>query len=95
MKLEKIGETAFKSRLVLERSWGEQDIGEHDCEMILWAQDGYHFIEWVVDDIAEAEIGLTINGKKIIEYDGVMSLPHQAVSLLNELGYDTSEVYEG
>lgn len=41
------------------------------------------------DDIY-ADIGLTFDGKKLIDYDGVFELPKEVESILFELGFDCS-----
>jgi hypothetical protein len=39
-----------------------------------------------------AEVGLTFEGKKLVDYDGVADLPDCLGRWLKELGYDLSEV---
>ena len=39
-----------------------------------------------------AEGGLWIEGKTIVDYDGVASLPTSIINFLKEKGYDTSEI---
>lgn len=90
--MKNLGSHIFKTRLVAESSYYAEDLGECDCEMVLWATaKGYHFIEWIVNDNAEAEIGLTFQGKEVVDYDGVFELPAEAVELLNKLGYSVNE----
>ena len=39
-----------------------------------------------------AEGGLWIEGKEIVDYDGVFSLPISLIKLLNEKGYSTDQI---
>lgn len=86
-KLQKIMTHEFESELVEETAYSQKSIGKHKSEMILWARDGHHFIEWIVDDIAEVEIGLTINHRTVIDYDGVFELNPEAIKLIKKAGY--------
>ena len=40
-----------------------------------------------------AEIGLSFNGKKLVDYDGVFFLPREVAELLNENGYIVPQEY--
>lgn len=40
-----------------------------------------------------AEIGLWFNGKELVDYDGVFSLPREVVTMLKDAGYVVSEEY--
>lgn len=90
----------FRARLVLERSFTPRviDLGEHDCEMTLYAfhpNRGADCIVWNYsrgDDADETVIGLELEGMKVTGYDGVFSLPSEAVALLKEAGFDTTDV---
>jgi hypothetical protein len=63
--------------------------------MILYRseQPGYMYIEWAIPALEmEQEIGLWFNeNNELIDYDGVMSLPHEAVQLLIQHGYTCPE----
>lgn len=39
-----------------------------------------------------AEIGLTFEGNKLVDYDGVFELPSEVVTMLKELHFDVSEM---
>lgn len=93
----------FSARLVEEYSSTPRvaDLGGFKHRMELYA-DGYKptglgpVIIWnygrkePVDD--ETVIGLELEGMKVTGYDGLFSLPREAVLLLKLAGYDTSEV---
>lgn len=50
-------------------------------------------IEWDIPALEETEhIGLEIDGKSVVGYDGVMCIPEEACDLLEELGYNCDEV---
>ena len=52
------------------------------------------YIQWEVDGEIVAEIGLWFNGKVLVDYDGVFELPEQLITWLNEMGYNTEEIWE-
>ena len=65
--------------------------------MSLYVDECSGYIEWEFKskkDYGCEEIGLRFEGKKVTDYDGVFSLPVQAIQLLEEKGYDCSEVKE-
>lgn len=91
MKL--IASKTFKSSLIMEGSWGEQSLGEHQSVMELYLTEDKTrgFIEWDVADLQElTEIGLRFelygDGMVLTDYDGVFSLPAEAVKMLEETG---------
>jgi hypothetical protein len=88
----------FKSHLVLETSYKSNDIGEHFNQMELRVHDhgktGCIIWNYGVKaaDEDETVIGLWFNGNKELEdYDGVYSLPKEAITLLRSNGYDLDE----
>ncbi len=91
MKL--IATKTFKSSLIMEGSWGEQSLGEHQSVMELYLTEDKTrgFIEWDVPELQElTEIGLwfqTHGGEMVLtDYDGVFSLPYEAIKMLEETG---------
>lgn len=91
MKL--IATKTFKSSLIMEGSWGEQSLGEHESVMELYLTEDKTrgFIEWDVPDLQElTEIGLwfqTYGGKPmLVDYDGVFALPEEAIKMLEDVG---------
>jgi len=79
--------------LIMEGSYITRDVGAHASTMILYKeiQDGGdpHFsIEWDIPSLEMTEqIGLELEGKRVVGYDGVMSFPHPAYKFLRGLGY--------
>jgi len=101
MTFHSIGKESFTSPMILEGSWGERDIGTHDSTMELYfREDATGFIEWDIPDLEDFyEIGLwfTIDQfgiRCLTDYDGVMSLPSQAVALLRKFDVIVSEDFE-
>ena len=91
MKL--ITSKTFKSSLIMEGSWGTQSLGEHQSVMELYLTEDKTrgFIEWDVADLQElTEIGLRFelygDDMVLTDYDGVFSLPAEAIKMLEETG---------
>jgi hypothetical protein len=97
--LEKpIATKAFEAEMVLEGSWGERKLGKHTSTMELWECDGpgRYYIEWDIPDLERTEeIGIWFDTKtkELIDYDGVFSLPIQAIALLEEHGIKVGEEF--
>jgi hypothetical protein len=79
-----------------EGSWGSYSLdGEHESTMTLYrerkglgSEGDFLFIEWDIPSLNEVEhIGLEIEGKRIVGYDGVQSFPRLAYKWLRSLGY--------
>lgn len=85
---------AFRSDIWEEGSWGANKIAEDVYNVMSFTppKDGnfgteYGYIEWVIGDDAEVYIAVWFNEHGIIEdYDGVMSLPYEACTLLEKAG---------
>ena len=97
---EPLATLAFESELVMEYSAlpKAQSLGTHKNLMSLYLEDEefnnciiWNFGKQAADEDDEV-IGLEIEGHKVVGYDGLMSLPMQAVMLLKAAGFDTSEV---
>jgi hypothetical protein len=85
-----IDEMTFTARLHLEGSWGARQLGKHESTMTLYMQedDKRGFIEWdipALDDVEE--IGLWFQDGELVDYDGVASLPREAVELIRRNDY--------
>ncbi len=92
-----IAEKTFTAQLISEGSWGARDIGNHESTMSFFlTSDGYGFIEWDIPDIETTEqIGLWFeNGNVLTDYDGVFSLPKEAIELLRSNGFVVGEDFE-
>ena len=99
MKL--IASKTFKSSLIMEGSWGEQSLGEHESVMELYLTEDKTrgFIEWDVPDLQElTEIGLwfeTYGDETVLtNYDGVFALPGEAVKMLEDVGVFVSAEFK-
>lgn len=95
-----IGTKTFTTGLVSEGSWGASALGTHESHMELYRFDGDDergYIEWDIPAIEQCEeIGLVYDVRpdgrlELAEYDGVMSLPKEAIALLEEAGIVVGE----
>lgn len=92
----KIAETTFTSHIRSENSFGTTSLGKHESTMTLYmAKDATGYIEWDIPGADEfASIGLWFDVEPnqdgftlaLRDYDGVFSLPTQAVELLTNNG---------
>lgn len=93
----------FTAEIVREHSSSPvvQDLGEYESTMSLYFRpDGGGFIEWDIPALEDgAEIGLWFeysdNGTRtLVDYDGIFSLPREAVALLRAAGVIVPEDME-
>jgi hypothetical protein len=84
--------------LVQGGSWGERSVGEHASTMTLSVDEPdktYLNLEWDIPSLDEViEIGLTFEGKVLVDYDGVMALPAEAVKFLRDQGFTVPAEFE-
>lgn len=92
--------------LALEGSWGSRNLGSYENKMEYFPEtkDSYPHIIWQywpegeaedeTEEMGEEQIGLTIRGGVLLDYDGVMSIPDLALDLLEANGVDCSEMRE-
>jgi hypothetical protein len=105
MQDKSIDKVEFHSPINIEGSWGGRNLHKDALStMELWfsSRDASRgSIEWIVcpdtDDEMVEEIGLRFgvnpHGKRTLEdYDGVFSLPDQAMDLLEKHGIDCAEM---
>lgn len=91
---------SFTSRLQVEHTNCSRaiDIGLHENTMEWFPHDGGGMIEWCYwpvgkhTDCDVVHIGIQARRGRVIGYDGVFSLPNEAIEYLQELGFDTTEV---
>ena len=81
-----------KKQFIQEGSWGAVTLaGKFESTMTLYETSGFArslFIEWDIPGLDMVEhIGLEMEGKRVVGYDGVMSFPHPAYRWLRSLGY--------
>lgn len=91
--MKSIKKISFEAKCHLEGSWGSRSIGMQPCTMELFDDgNGDALIEFVAGDNVE-HIGIVYNKhKRIIDYDGVHSIPGQAIDLLEEEGYNIQDI---
>lgn len=89
----------FEAELVLEHTCTPipTELGKHKHTMELYDNDGYLGIEWIYTDKdgdeGVTQIGITADyNKNVTDYDGVFSLPKEAIKLLHKAGFTTKEV---
>lgn len=90
MRMIEVAEKTFTAALCLQGSWGGRGLGKHESTMTLYMQedDKYGCIEWDIPSLDEVEhIGLWFEDGELTDYDGVFSLPREAVELLRENDY--------
>jgi hypothetical protein len=97
--LHSIDKITFRTGVVREYSAlsSVDDLGTHEQTMELYRGDnGNIFIEWDIPELEEtAEIGIEYDGKKVVTgYDGLMSLPLEAIQLLERNGFNCDEMRE-
>ena len=91
-----IAERTFTAHITSETSFGGTDLGEHESTMTLYlAKDATGYIEWDIPgtgdfvsiglwfEVVPYEGGITL---ALSDYDGVFSLPTQALDLLTDNG---------
>jgi hypothetical protein len=95
-----VGSIEFESPINKENSFHQWNLAENAKSKmeLFYYKDNTGFIIWSCDELEmEEEIGLTFsldaNGKRTIEeYDGIFSLPDQAMDLLEKHGVDCKEM---
>ena len=93
--MKQIARLEFEAELVREYSAVPtvDSLGHRRQTMTLYAEGQRGLIEWDAGDDGEgASIGLIFKGCRVVDYDGVFSLPRQAEKLLEAAGYDVTEV---
>jgi hypothetical protein len=75
----------------LEGSWGASPLGKLKCSMELFEGDRISQIEFIAGDYVE-HINIYHDNKVIVDFDGVFSVPNQAINLLKYFGYNTEAI---
>lgn len=92
--MQKVLTKEFVSPIVRETSFGSQPIGTGKCTMILTVDGDRGSIEWDIPNLGEfAEIGLWFEGGELHDYDGVFSLPAEAIELIEEAGFKVGDEF--
>lgn len=88
--MEQIAQVTFKAQLNRQGSWGTQSLGEFTSTMTLYVNPNdtsYFLIEWDIPALdTTEEIGIWTENKVLTDYDGVFSLPKEAIQLLRDNG---------
>lgn len=92
--MRKVASKTFTTDLLSEGSWGSRDLGKHESTMDLYLEETRGFIEWDVPDLdTTEEIGLMFEFRpghepqlQLYDYDGVFSLPDEAIELIESVG---------
>lgn len=90
--MQSLATKEFTAKLHLEGSWGGRKLGEHVCKFEVFKHSDNHLeIECIYGpegEIGVEHIGITVdNNKTVTDYDGVFSVPNEAVEMLESLGY--------
>lgn len=91
-----LGTKKFISNINKETSYNSQTLGTHTSTMDLHSTDdpAYCFIEWNILTLEHTEtVGIFLEGKALSDYDGVFSLPKEAIELLRENNITVSEEF--
>lgn len=91
--LKSIKTIKFDAECYMEGTWGTRPLGKLKCSMELFdAGKGNAMIEFIAGDNVE-HIGIVYDEmKKVIDYDGVFSIPDEAIKLLESVGYNLEDV---
>lgn len=95
---KKLAEKTFSADLFSEGSWGSRSLGRHESTMTMYASDrpGRAWIEWDIPAIdGYEEIGLDFDVRgRLIDYEGVFSLPREAIALIRSVGFHVPREFE-
>ena len=94
-KMKSLKKVNFKAHIVREYSCipTVDQLGEADCSMEMFIDDDadYGMIEWIIeypDGCEDVEhIGLWFDKKRLTDYDGLFSLPKEAIKLIRKCGF--------
>lgn len=90
----------FQIRPRMEGSWGvsaplTEGLVEMQLSLTIFEDEDRGYAEMFIPSIDEyVEIGLIFDAGALVDYDGIMSIPDQLLDMLDELGFNTSEMRE-
>jgi len=90
-----IAEKTFRKKVWSETAYSRRPIGLCDNKMTLIGVKGQYLIQWEVENEDyedEVDIGIWTVHNKVVEYNGVFEIPVEALELLRENGFDTTEI---
>lgn len=68
------------------------DIFSHEENGVPYSAEVYATDDSEYAEDYYADLGLTFEGNKLVDYDGCFELPNEVIEMLKSMGYDTSEV---
>ncbi len=93
-----VSTTEFEAHVFCETISGiSEDYGVvHNVARLYRVRKDRYEVEWEAGDSEVVHIGVWVNphNLKVVDYDGVFSLPSEIADFLLENGFDTSEVTE-
>ena len=97
MSMELVGTIRFTAALLRHGSWGSHELGTHPSRMDLYLTPDRRrgAIEWDIPSLDQTEeIGLWFDeAGALVDYDGIMALPRQAVSIMRVYGLTVPEEF--
>jgi hypothetical protein len=91
--MEEVAKKIFTSNVGMDNGIVVTPMGERQSEMTLFVDGNWGVIEWEVEDVGIESIGLYFKGKALDNYDGVYSIPKEAVEMLRENGFTVSDEF--
>lgn len=84
----------IETQLVRETMYNATKLGNHTSTMELWQNDeGEIYLEWDIPALEETQYySFTVDGKTILEFEGAISIPKEAIELLEENGFNADEI---
>lgn len=93
----KLAEIDFTANVVRETSFGiESRHPDTKSHAILYQHQSCFEVEWDAGDAGVANIGVwtEAGSRKIVDYDGVFSMPREIARFLAQQGFDLSELFD-
>lgn len=76
------------TELVCETAYSASPLGKHPSTMTFYADREHYGIEWNIPALDRTvDIGLVFEYLTLVDYDGVFSLPKEAIELIREVGF--------
>jgi hypothetical protein len=87
---KQIAVKTFVSPIVAQNCSDSENLGKFESTMTLYfsERESYGYIEWDIPYLNEFKvIGLWFENDELIDYDGVFSLPKQAIEMIKSSGF--------
>ena len=85
----------FDAECYLEGSWGSRSLGRRNCSLEIFSFDKKDYIQiefCAGEDVEHIGIWYNENTREILDYDGVFSVPQEAVDMLKGMGFCTEAI---